>query len=229
MKKIHRFLIEIEPKSDIFEVKERRIYSQVNKVLKMKPGENIIVFADRGLDILCEIVEIGKSNLILKRKENIDIDNEPQINLTAMIAITKGDNFGLVVQKLTELGVAKIVPIISDRTIKQSVKLERLRAISDEALELCGGRRRVYIEEPKGLEESFKNIAKSAVYFDRDGTALSIFKENDLTMYIGPEGGWSEREIGLFKSNDIKSATLGKRTLRAETAAIVAAQKILWN
>lgn len=228
MKKIHRFLISEAPKGDSFALADKEIVHLANNVLKFKSGENCIVFADGGDDYLCTILKIDNKSISLKIESQIK-NKVLKKKLIACISITKRDSFEMIVQKLTELGVSTIVPVISERTIKQSLRIDRLQKISDEALEQSGGSKRVLINEPLSLKnalEKFKNIKQ--YYFDMEGEKLSEQNFDTAVFYIGPEGGWSDEEKLLFKQNKIKSYKLGNKVLRAETATIVGAYNLLW-
>lgn len=228
MKKTHRFLISEEPKEYFIELVDKELVHLINNVLKLNIGENCIVFPDGGDDYFCTIVKTSKKSISLEI--NKQIKNKTLKNkLIACISITKRDSFEITVQKLTELGINTIVPILSDRTIKQSLRIDRLQKISDEALEQSGGSKRVIITEPlilKSVLEKFKNI--NQYYFDMEGEDLPKQNFDTAVFYIGPEGGWSDGDNKLFKENKIKSYKLGGTVLRAETAAIVGAYHLLW-
>ncbi len=228
MKKIHRFLISEAPNTSPFILEDKETVHLIKNVLKLKSKEECIFFADGSDDYLCDILEINKKGISLEIKDQIK-NKESKKVLTACISIVKKDNFELIVQKLTELGVQAIVPIISDRTVKQSLRIDRLQKISDEALEQSGRSKRVMINEPLSLKnalEKFKNIKQ--YYFDMGGEKLSEQKFDTAVFYIGPEGGWSEEEILLFEQNKIKKYKLGDTILRAETATIAGAYNLLW-
>lgn len=202
----------------------------MKNVLKLEIGEACIVFADDSDDYLSTI-----SSFLEKDKIGLDVQSTipkkiiPK-NITACLSITKRDNFELVVQKLTELGVHTIVPIISDRTIKQALRIDRLQKISDEALEQSGGSHRVKISEPMSLESSLlKNKELPKYCFDMDGEKLVAGGSLESVFYIGPEGGWSDEEKKIFKEHGAKVCSLGETVLRAETATIVAGYKLLWD
>ncbi len=229
MKKVHRFLVKTPISgTDIF-IEEPEMVHLIKNVLKFNTEERCILFNDKGDDHLSTIKEISKDKISLK-VESIIPKKEILKNITACISITKRDTFELVVQKLTELGVKTILPIISDRTIKQSLKTDRLQKISDEALEQSGGSNIVYIEEPISLKEALERTkGLKSVYFNMESPKFEKQSENDLAFYIGPEGGWSENDINLFKEYEIASYSLGETVLRAETASIVCAYKLLWD
>lgn len=229
MKKIHRFLLKDEITSLSRTSEDKDLVHIIRNVLKIEPGEKCIFFSDRSDDYLSNITEVKKDIVSF---EVISTISKKKIlkNITACISITKRDNFELVVQKLTELGVKTILPIISDRTIKQSLKTDRLQKISDEALEQSGGSSVVYIEEPISLKEALEKTKElKSIYFDMESPKFEKQSENNLAFYIGPEGGWSENDLELFKEYKIDSYSLGETVLRAETASIICAYKLLWD
>jgi 16S rRNA (uracil1498-N3)-methyltransferase len=229
MKKIHRFLLPHIGSETPLSVRDSDVIHLIKNVLKLAVGEECIVFTDGGDDVLCSITEINKHEVLLSQKTllpKIDIEK----SVTACISITKRDSFELIVQKLTELGIRRIVPIISERTVKQSLRVDRLQKISDEALEQSGGATRVHISEPLSLQEALEEHKNTAsYYFDMDGTSISKPTEHVLVFYIGPEGGWSDGDKTLFAQYAVQSSLLGRTVLRAETAAIVAAYTLLWE
>lgn len=228
MKKLHRFLLQEEPNGNPVLLTNTEIVHLIKNVLRLVVGEYCVLFADDSDDYICKITDITKKSVSLnveQRKEKVSIPKK----ITACISITKRDNFELVIQKLTELGAQKIVPIISDRTIKQSIREDRLQKISDEALEQCGGSTRVSISAPISLKQALEaNQNKTQLYFDIEGESNIETKNTDYAFYVGPEGGWSDDDKELFKKYNVKSYKLGNTVLRAETAAIVAAYKLIW-
>lgn len=229
MKKIHRFLVNKIPSDKIFEINDKDLSHLIKNVLKMKIGEECIFFSYGSDDFLVKILDIGKSILKLEIISTINKKVVPK-NITACISITKRDTFEIVVQKLTEVGISKIIPIISDRTIKQSLRIDRLQKISNEALEQSGGSRIVTISEPQNLEKALEDTKDQVqCLFDMDGEKLEKIPERDIVFYIGPEGGWSDKDIELFNKYNFKKYTLGETILRAETAAIVVGYNLLWS
>lgn len=222
-KKLHRFIVE----KISGRIEDTRFVHQTHHVLKLRAGEKIILFEDGGFDVEAEIKVITKKEVqleILGPKEKKSIE---QKYLIAAISISKGSTFELIVQKLTELGVREIIPVITSRTVKQSVRLDRLQVISDEALEQSGGKNRVKIFEPRKLEIVLKNYPFQSIAFHQGIVAGSFQLENKVIMYVGPEGGWSNEDLEIFKKNDVNFLSLGPRILRTETAAIVGAFKLM--
>jgi len=143
------------------------------------------------------------------------------------VSILKKDNFEVVTQKATEVGATKIVPIISARTIKKDVNMERLRRIATEASEQSGRTVVPEISVPIDFavavdlaRENDVNYAFEKEMPEFDNVAVQKFKS--VGLFIGPEGGWLPEELDKMKQNKFVFAGLGKNVLRAETAAIVA-------
>jgi 16S rRNA (uracil1498-N3)-methyltransferase len=224
-KKIHRFFIQNLPQLWPAEIYDQKLVHQLHKVLRFKPGEEIIVFGNSDAQYHTRILTLSKSSLTLEllREEKVPM---PKRKIIAAVAIAKRDSFELIVQKLTELGVSEIIPLLSDRTVKQSVRLDRLQSISDEALEQCGGTVQVIIHKPMTLEVCRANFTLPAVVF-APGAAGEISLTNEMMYFIGPEGGWSDRDLAQLSG--AQYASLGERVLRTETAAIVGAAKLLWE
>lgn len=226
-KKIHRFLIDAPlPSTDAFSITDDRIVHQIGRVLKMDIGEEIALFSSGSGDTIAQIREITKDSIGVEKVGTRDAIAATR-TLIAAVAIPKGDTFELIVQKLTELGVSTIVPLITARTVKQSVRLDRLQAISDEALEQCGGSTRVTITEPKSLKECLNEFPYPSIAFEPEKNGAKEISDNTVVIYIGPEGGWSEEELEILTDKGVSWQSLGERILRTETAAIVAAFSIL--
>lgn len=226
-KKIHRFRIDTIPQGNHITITEERLVHQLNRVLRLAAGEEIILFSDEGIDTVFCITDITNKGILLTLVRTHTV-TQPTHTLIAAIGIPKGDAFELIVQKLTEIGVSEIVPLITSRTVKQSVRVDRLQAISDEALEQSGGTRRVLIREPISLATALETYPYQSVYFDTDTTKKhTLEKTATMIMYIGPEGGWSPEDAAVL-ANKSTPATLGPRVFRTETAAIIGAYTLLW-
>lgn len=223
--KIHRFIIPSNLRSDELEITDQDIVGQIKNVLRLKLGEKVIVGDGRGKEVLSEIKKIGKSSVTLKVHRVEENSNETKNSVTLYCSVLKKENFELVVQKATEIGVRYIVPVITERTVKLGLNKERLEKIAKEAAEQSGRGIVPVIFKPMSFEEAVGNtyLAGSKFIFDALG---GVFKETSLkgeiAAFIGPEGGWTEKELALARSKDFTIVSLGKLTLRAETAAIVA-------
>ncbi len=230
-KKIHRFLVEHIPAKNIGDqitIDDSRITKQINRVLKIRPGEDIQIFADEGMQYTITLRMTTDLSLTGIVKDIAPVVAVPR-TIIAAISIVKGDAFELMVQKLTEIGVSTIVPLLTNRTVKQSIRLNRLQAISDEAVEQCGGTRRVHITEPMTLKECFEAYPFDSVVLDPICPTSHVERMADtMVLYVGPEGGWDEQDEAIIERFKPQHLQITTRVLRTETAAILGAYKLLW-
>ncbi|MEI7765006.1 MAG: RsmE family RNA methyltransferase [bacterium] len=248
--KIHRFIGSFDLSKKEINIVDKEIVNQMKNVLRLKVGELVEVCDGINISAIAEIIKIEKDNINVSIKETIKDKNKTKNDVILFCAILKKENFELVVQKTTETGVSKIVPIITSRTIKNGLNMERLRKIAKEASEQCGRTNVPIISEPITFDESLKliNNKNTNMIFNAEGELtfethytgrqsehskfsaenyVRVSKDNSLTaeqinIFIGPEGGWTEEEIEKTKNLDFKTASLGPLILRGETAAIVA-------
>lgn len=224
-KKIHRFITEYKKSHGEIVLTDHDVIHQITSVLKMKTGEQCIVVGENNEDILCVIKDIRKDEIKCAIEEVTENTNEPIKNVTLYMAILKKENFELVVQKASEIGVTKIVPMITTRTVKTGLNFERINKIAREASELSGRSNVTQIEEITTFTDAIKNDNNSIkILFDITGQKANTqqLASDSLSLYIGPEGGFTNQEIELAKENNINIASLGKLTLRGETAGIIA-------
>jgi 16S rRNA (uracil1498-N3)-methyltransferase len=152
----------------------------------------------------------------------------PATHVYLLWALLKSDKNDWVIQKATELGVRNFVPIISDRSQKTNINIERSNKIIIEASEQCGRSDIAEIREPISVREAISEYKETPlIVCERGEDKTEKIILNKVAILVGPEGGWSETEKELFKQNDLKTINIAKFTLRAETAAIVAVSKLL--
>lgn len=234
--RLHRFYIEqtIGNKPEVI-VDSPEIINQVRRVFRLKKGDSVILFDSSGSDYECVLGDstdkVGHFNVVSSSKSVY----MPTRDVILYAAITKKDTFEWIVEKATELGVTKIVPVLAERSEKKSLNMERLHKISVEASEQCGRGNLPMIQPIVSLEEvlSGRDIEQRIV-FHIDGQAFSsteIFKtegeKSPIMIFIGPEGGWSPEEISTFHKHNMPIYSLGKQVLRAETAVISALSLVL--
>ena len=211
---------------------EKEIISQLARVLRAKEGERFIVFCGDGLEYICQLTELSKTQakfLVIDERQG---EREPARFITLYPSLLKSDKFEWLLQKVTELGVSRIVPVVSARCVVKEIspaKLKRYQEIIREAVEQCGGAR-IPILEPaaswrKALNMASVEAGEKYIAWE-DSKEARFFASpdnvNPVHIFIGPEGGFEDEEIELAKSKGIIPISLGKRILRAETAAIVA-------
>ena len=202
--------------------------SQANylgNVLRMGEGAELLVFDGNSGEWLARISDAAKKRMTLTvERRTREAETIPDVWLA--FAPVKRTQTDWLVEKATELGAARLIPVITQRTNTERVKLERLRAIAIEAAEQCGRTRLPEIGEPVSLKQFLTQVGIRALYFadERGGEpATDAMKPGPATILVGPEGGFSAEERDLVRAapNSI-AITLGPRILRAETAALAA-------
>jgi 16S rRNA (uracil1498-N3)-methyltransferase len=208
-------------------VDDVELLNQWVKVFRLKTSDRVIVFDGSGSEFECYFSLLSKKEAILNIVEKREIKNVPKIDLTIFQSIIKKDNFELIIQKCTEIGVTAFRPIISERSEKKDLNTERLQKIAKEASEQSGKGKLPEIFEPARLENVIENFDGKLFVLDFDGERLDSVLDSTMGILIGPEGGWTDSERELFKQNGIKPISLGVPILRAETAAIAVSALIL--
>jgi 16S rRNA (uracil1498-N3)-methyltransferase len=226
--KIHRFFSPSLDKTDKIILSDKELVHQMKNVLKLQNGEFVELFDGSGEAFLGEVTDISKKSVELEKKE-VKTVNDERKEVFAYIPLLRRSNTELMVQKLTELGIKNIIPILCDRSVKDKVNLDRLKKISLEATEQSGQHFLTNISEPVKLSDALPQSKNTTqVMFDMGGENISEFnKDFPLSFFVGPEGGWTDDERELFKTSGVQVSKLGQTTLRGETAAIVAAYESL--
>ncbi len=225
MAKVHRFIGDFDLTQKLLTITDPELLHQMVRVLKLKTGEHVVLSNGKEIEAQGTIEAIAPKSATLALLGATKSTSEPTRHVTLFQAILKRENFELVCQKAVECGISKIVPIITDRTIKSGLNLERLQKIIREAAEQSG---RAIVPE-LGEIISFPNAIASCnssetFLFDSSGIlfeAKSLNLKPNTSIFIGPEGGFTPEEIALAKKRDISIVSLGPLTLRGETAAIV--------
>ena len=207
--------------------------------LRMRVGEKLTVCDTCGVDYYCEISDITENCVKLTILEEVKNQTEPSVSVTLFQCNPKGDKLDTVVQKAVELGVAEIVPVISEYCVSRpdeksaKKKRERMQRISDEAAKQSGRGRLPQIGELisfKACCERLKRFDKSILFYELGGKPLKelITEESgNIAILIGPEGGFSKEEVAKATESGAEIATLGPRILRTETAPLAALSGIM--
>ncbi len=240
---MRRFFAPLENFSDT-EIKLNLEESRhLRDVLRLHIGSIVAVFDGDGSEFICRIETIGRrdESARLRVTEKTEAPApESKLYLTMAVALLKGEKFELVVQKAVELGVARIVPLMTSRAdvkIKDArdaeKKLERWRRIALEAAKQSGRAVVPEIENPSEFAEFLKQSTGKRIFFaERGGGKLNqslAGNETRLTAVTGAEGGWEDDEIGAARESGFDIVTLGGRILRAETAAMTVAALLQYS
>jgi 16S rRNA (uracil1498-N3)-methyltransferase len=198
----------------------------LGNVLRLKEGGEVLLFDGLSGEWLARVVEVGKKRMILGVVEATR-SQESAPDLTLAFAPIKKGRIEFLVEKAVELGVARLEPVITGRTIVDKVNLERMRSHIVEAAEQCGRTALASIAEPVKLAAFLKALdpARTLYFADETGgeAAASAFQRGPATILIGPEGGFTPEEGEAIRVlPNARPISLGPRILRAETAALAA-------
>lgn len=203
----------------------------LREVLRLKAGDDVQVFDGEGREFRAVVSQARREFAELEIGDEIEPPKpESPLQLTLAVALLKGEKFDLVVQKGTELGINRFIPLITryaDIKLRDEAdaakRVTRWQRIALEAAKQCG--RSVVPEVTLPVE--FAHIIHQnpcLMFSEREGQALNTDLRMDLvTAVVGSEGGWSDEELDQARTAQIPVVTLGGRVLRAETAAITAA------
>jgi 16S rRNA (uracil1498-N3)-methyltransferase len=222
---MRRFYVSPENFNDLRIALSLEESKHLREVLRLRGGEEVHVFDGEGKEFLCIVAEIGsrKQSAILQiLHETSPISSESNLDLTLAVALLKGEKFDLVVQKAVELGVTKLIPILTKRADTKTARTERWQKIAIEAAKQCGRAKLMEIAELKEFEEFIESDDNIKILFaERGGENFEAIKsDKKITAVIGSEGGWEDSEIEAARKNNFQIITFGGRILRAETAAV---------
>lgn len=227
--KSHRFIVNFKKEDQIIKVYDADVFRQLKKVLKIKIGEPVILSQGNGIDFLSKLKTFGDNFAEFEIVEERKNQNDPKRTIFLFAAILKRANFEFIIQKGTEVGVEEFFPVITERTVKFDLKLDRLRKIAKEATELSEWSRVPKVHPPLSFEDALQKAKEisTPLVLDRNGKSfleINLQRKNleSVSILIGPEGGWTTREVSEFEKNNYPLISLGPQTLRAETAAVLA-------
>jgi 16S rRNA (uracil1498-N3)-methyltransferase len=198
----------------------------LGNVMRLGAGAELLVFDGRSGEWLARVAEAGRKRMTLAiERRTREAEAIPDIWLA--FAPVKRAQTDWLVEKATELGAARLVPVMTRRTITERVKLERLEAIAIEATEQCGRTRLPEIAEPVSLKQLLndRDHRRTLYFADEAGgeAAADAFRPGPALILTGPEGGFTDDERALvFGAPNAIAVSLGPRILRAETAALAA-------
>ncbi len=209
---------------------------QISRVLRMSPEEEVVLLDNTGKEYGVRLNRISRDTVEGEVLSTVEGQGEPALEITLHQGILKGEKFEWVLQKGTELGVARFVPIICRRSIPRrrddpgGARYARWRRIVTEAAEQSRRSRLPEICLPTAFEEACDLTSgqdTSIIPWEmEEGTGLRRTLEGTasrrVNVFIGPEGGFDEAEVAYASSRGVVQVSLGKRILRAETAAVAA-------
>jgi 16S rRNA (uracil1498-N3)-methyltransferase len=242
---MHRFFIPSDwVDRDRVVIKGRQVH-QLRDVLRLGIGDRIVVLDNTGREYEIELDDVVRGHVAgVVRRTSLVV--EPRTSVTVYQALLKGSKFEFIIQKCTELGVARFVPMLCERCAAREIsgvsasKLERWRRIILEAAEQSGRGKLPMLEPVVPFEQACQSaVGFSLLPWEEEKTLGlraplqdEINHRGDLlsvNLFIGPEGGFTPSEVDFARNCGIAPVTLGSRVLRAETAGLVAASAVFYE
>lgn len=208
------------------------ITHQFAHVLRLKAGDAVVLLDGEGNEGEAVIQSITKKSVTLAVGKCARNENEPKNTVTLYQSVLKKDKMEWVFEKCTEIGVSRFVPMLSEHSVKQGLNAARAQKIIREAAEQSRRGMIPEIDEICPFNDAIQKAKKNGavrILAHNEGEAehiMDFMRTHDLSggvnVFIGPEGGFSDAEAAHAFQNGFHIVSLGKRTLRAETAAIAA-------
>lgn len=229
--KFHRFYIapDVAKISQKFAIDDSNLFHQLKNVLRFSVGTEVVLFDGSGFEYRSVISEMARGRVgfvVDEKKKGAEVARK----LTLVQAFIKRDRLEWLVEKVTELGVDEIVLFQAERSIKKFGNDSRLQKILIEASEQSGRVSIPRLTYCKSLEEVLVRFPQAILlHVQGEKFVTPLDSQNELSVIVGPEGGWTEGEIESAYQNGIKVECLGTTVLRAETAAVAVSSLALLN
>lgn len=239
--RLHNFFIEeqIGDRSRV-EIADSDLINQWRNVFRMNTGASVVLLDNSGFEYTAQFTTLNylKAELVVleKRKNKF----APKTEVTIFQSLIKSDKFEWILEKGTELGVTAFQPVLSQRSVAKKLNLVRAKKILKESSEQSGRGVLPTISEPVSLEAALLRLPLPALALDPSGSPIrdSLFLParrssgaggipDSVSLFVGPEGGWTDQELALFKEKNIPIISLGTQILRAETAAVAVSALLL--
>lgn len=206
----------------------------LSRVRRLAAGDRVEIFDGKGFATRAEVVTVLRDRVQLRAEGEPLPDRTPTSFLTLATAVPKGERFDWLVEKLTELGVSRLQPVITERAVvdPRDAKLDRLRRVIVEASKQCGRNRLMELERPRNWGTFLESVSDPVRLIAHPGGAGPdswpiIVPGEAITLAIGPEGGFTDDEVGKAQIQGWIPVSLGTTLLRIETAGIVGAALVL--
>lgn len=193
-------------------------------VMRARVGDTVTLFDGSGVEYAASIAATRRSEVACEITERHEVDRELPFELTMGVALPKGDRQKFLIEKLTELGVTRVVPLVTERSVAapKASAMGKLRRGVIEASKQCGRNRLMVIDEPVPLADFLAaDHGGAAPWFAHPGMEPLVANgaAGDAVVAVGPEGGFSDPELAAALESGWQAFSLGARILRIETAA----------
>lgn len=217
-------------------------YDQIRRVLRMRVGDEVALFDGSGSEYLVRLVEFGKAEVVGHILSESALLTEPAHRVDLYLSLlNKPDKFEWALQKCTELGVSRFIPVVAARSVTDTARAERWERIIQEAAEQSGRGALPELGGVMPLWYAFQEAASGSTGY-KPHSRLALMPEvsgdislkdairgseahtavEQVSLFIGPEGGFTAEEQSLASESGVRVVRMGSRVLRAETAAVVA-------
>ena len=240
----YRIYVPIEPRTGIVHLRNQ-VAHRLLHVLRVGVGHEVLLTDGNGHEMHARVIHCDRRNVNVSVEiEKVCTPNrEPTVHVSLFAAVLKGEKFEWLIQKAVELGVREIMPMFTKRTIvrlsqqKNIDRQQRWQAIAIHAMEQCGGCQLPVVEMPCQFDEALTKLSRYSVRLipyegERERSLCDVLLNadcvaNGIAIIIGPEGGFASDEVRKAQDVGAIPVTLGRRILRAETAAIVTVALVL--
>lgn len=218
--------------------------THISKVLRHNAGDTLTLCDGDGTDFVASITDCTKDSVVLEITDTIPCLAEPKVSVTLFQGLPKQGKMDYIIEKCTELGITRIVPVSMKRSVakiedkkSEAKKLERWRKIAQESVKQCGRGRIPEVTQVMTADEAIRfsqqlDLTVAAYENEQETSLKSILEKHSpesVGIFIGPEGGLDDKEIEKFKAGNIPAVTLGKRILRTETAGHTVLSAIMYE
>ena len=193
------------------------ILHYIRNVLRLKINDKLRVFNESSGEFVSNIIDMSKRELQLKVEKLVKKPHSVP-RLVIALCIIKNDKMADMISMVVQLGVTEIIPIISEYVVHRNFNHERFQRIAQESAEQCERLDVPVITEPVLLEDFLKK-SRNKVIYAYENSDFEFVRDEDAIYMIGPEGGFSEKDVGILKGSGAVPVSLGRNILRAETAA----------
>lgn len=201
----------------------------LSTVRRFAPGDRVVLFNGDGRDYPADIVAVGKREVVLNVLAPVAVNRELPFPLVVASALPKGDRADFLIEKLTELGATRFVPLVTARAVvrPKAAVVEKLARSVIEASKQCGRDVLMAVDPPQEWAAFVARTDLPAARFVlHTGDAPALSRDGGCAVAVGPEGGFAPDEVALALAHGWTAASLGPRVLRVETAALAAAARL---
>lgn len=239
----HFFISSKAINNDIISISDDENFHHLARVLRIKQGETLMLIDETGIQYKTLVEKVSSHTITTKVVESYKSNHSLNIQIYLAQSVLKTDAQNILIQKATELGIKGIIPYISENSvIKESIvdsKIDKWQKIAYESSKQCERADIPKIYERQNLESLLKSdvypIKIACIERNQDTTLKNFLRSNichkaeKILVIVGPEGGFSNKEIEMFKNYNLEKISLGKMILRAETAVIKALSDIIYE